>query len=463
MAGALDVLPGALAMRKAEGPKLARISAALRGEFNESYMPKQYDDEYGVMRERAIANWLPLIVDVVAENLFVEGYRRPTDGDNLAVWSTWTANKLTMYQSAVHRGALAFGRSYVTVRPGDVAAVVQAAPATSWTVRYANPGDEWPLWGLRRLRAVKMSDDSDGTAFELWDGTSVTVLHVPGDGTSLDDVSTVEIVSTEAHGLAVCPIVKFSNRLPLEEGSDPVGEVAPLIPIQERLNETTLGLLMAQHYSAFRQRWATGMNIPRDPKTGAPIEPFKAAVNRLWMTDKPDAQFGEFNQTDLSGFLNSLESGVKHMAAIAQVPPHYLLGAMVNISAEALTAAQAGLRHKTDERQTLFGESWGQVFRLIAAVQGDLATAEDTTARVIWRDTESRSLPATVDGLGKASQMLGIPGEGLWSRIPGVTAADVAYWRKLKDDAAVAGAMAEFFTGGAGSAPALSPATGTGV
>jgi hypothetical protein len=257
--------------------------------------------------------------------------------------------------------------------------------------------------------------------------------------------------------------VKFSNRLPLEEGSDPVGEVAPLIPIQERLNETTLGLLLAQHYSAFRQRWATGMNIPRDPKTGAPIEPFKAAVNRLWMTDKPDAQFGEFNQTDLSGFLNSLESGVKHMAAIAQVPPHYLLGAMVNISAEALTAAQAGLRHKTDERQTLFGESWGQVFRLIAAVQGDLATAEDTTARVIWRDTESRSLPATVDGLGKASQMLGIPGEGLWSRIPGVTAADVAYWRKLKDDAAVAGAMAEFFTGGAGSAPALSPATGTGV
>ena len=462
MAGALDVLPGALAMRKAEEPKLSRIAAALRGEFNESYMPKQYDDEYGVMRERSIANWLPLIVDVVAENLFVEGYRRPVDGDNLAVWTTWTLNKLTMYQSAVHRGALAFGRSYVTVRPGDVAAVVQAAPATSWTVCYANPGDEWPVWGLRRLRSVKMADDSAGTAFEVWDAETVTVLNVPGDGTSLDDVDSVETVSVEAHGLGVCPIVKFSNRLPLEEGTDPVGEVAPLIPIQERLNETTLGLLMAQHYSAFRQRWATGMNIPRDPKTGEAIEPFKAAVNRLWMTDAKDAQFGEFNQTDLSGFLNSLESGVKHMAAIAQVPPHYLLGAMVNISAEALTAAQAGLRHKTDERQTLFGESWGQVFRLIAAAQNDLATAEDTTAGVIWRDTESRSLPATVDGLGKASQMLGIPGEGLWSRIPGVTAADVAYWRKLKDDAAVAGAMADFFTGGAGAATAgaLPPATG---
>lgn len=465
MASALDVLPGALAMRKADQPRLAKIAAALRGEFEESYMPKQYDDEYKSMRERAIANWLPLIVDVVAENLFVEGYRRPDSGDDLSVWAVWTANKLNMYQTAVHRGALAFGRSYVTVRPGDPFPVVQSAPATSWTVRYAEPGDEWPVWGLRRLRKVKLADDSDGTQFELWDAEACSVVNVPGDGTSLEDVSAVEIVSTEVHGMGVCPIVRFMNRLPLEEGTEPVGEVEPLIPIQLRNNETSLGLIMATHYSAFRQRWAVGMSIPRDPATGQPIEPFKAAVNRLWMTDKADAQFGEFSQTDLSGFLNSLEAGVKSMAAIAQVPPHYLLGSMVNISAEALTAAQAGLRHKTDERQTLFGESWGQVFRLIAAAMGDLAVAEDVTARVIWRDTESRSLPATVDGLGKASQMLGIPGEGLWSRIPGVTAADVAYWRKLKDDAAVAGAMAEFFTGGAGTATtgALPPATGLGV
>jgi hypothetical protein len=462
MAGALDVLPGALAIRKAELPRLRTVAAALRGEFEESYMPKQYDDEYKSMREKSIANWLPLIVDVVAENLFVEGYRRPESGDDLSVWAVWTANKLNMYQSAVHRGALAFGRSFVTVLPGDPFPVVQSGPATSWTVAYAEPSDEWPMWGLRRLRSVKMFDGGDGTQFELLDAVSISVVNVPGDGTSLEDVDAVEIVSTNAHGMGVCPIVRFMNRLPLEEGADPVGEVAPLIPIQLRLNETTLGLIMAQHYSAFRQRWATGINIPRDPKTGVAIEPFKAAVNRLWMTDSKDASFGEFNQTDLSGFLSSLEAGVKHMAAIAQVPPHYLLGAMVNISAEALTASTAGLKHKTDERQTLFGESWGQVFRLIAAAMGDIATAEDTTSRVVWRDTESRSLPATVDGLGKASQMLGIPGEGLWSRIPGVTSEDVRYWRKLKDDAAVGAAMAEFFTGGAGTAPTGALPAGTG-
>ncbi|MCX4687287.1 phage portal protein [Kitasatospora purpeofusca] len=460
MAGALDVLPGALAKRKADQPAVQKVAAALRGVFEESYMPRQYDDEYKVMRERAIANWLPLIVDVVAENLFVEGFRRPSEGDNLPVWEAWTANKLSMHQSAVHRGALAFGQSYVTVIPGDPFPVVKSAPATSWTVCYESADSEWPLWGLRRVRKVLMSDDGEGTQFELWDETACTVVNVPGDGSNLDDIDAVEIVSTEAHGFGVPPIVRFMNRLPIEEGAAPQGEVAPLIPIQLRLNETTLGLIMAQHYSAFRQRWATGINIPRDPKSGEPVEPFKAAVNRLWMTDSKDATFGEFNQTDLNGFLASLEAGVKSMAAIAQVPPHFLLGGLVNISADALLAAQQGLKSKTGERQTLFGESWAQVFRLIAAAMGDIATAEDTMASVVWRDNESRSLPATVDGLGKASQMLGIPGEGLWSRIPGVTAADVAYWRKLKDDAAVSGAMADFFMGGAGSAPGLPPAAG---
>ncbi|WP_395295544.1 phage portal protein [Kitasatospora hibisci] len=445
------MLPGALAIRSAESARVQRIASALRGEFRESYMPKTYDREYKVMRERAIANWLPLVVDVTAENLFVEGFRRPDSGDDLSVWDIWQANRLQMHQTVVHRSALAYGVSYVTVRPGDPFPVIQSAPSTSWTVHYAEPGDEWPLWALRRMRSVQMSDDSDGTLFELWDDATVTFVRVPGDGSSLDDPSAVEIHEPPvAHGLGVCPVVRFVNRLPMDDGAVPVGEVEPLIPIQERLNETTLGLLMAQNYSAFRQRWATGLAIPRDPATGQAVEPFSAAVNRLWMTDSPTAQFGEFGQTDLSGFLNSIEAGVRGMAAIAQVPVHTLLGSLVNLSAEALTAAQDGLRHKVDERRTLFGESWAQVLRLAAAAAGDLATAEDTSARIVWRDTESRSLPATVDGLGKAAQMLGIPPEGLWSRIPGVTAADIAYWRTLKDNAAVAGAMAQFFTGSPG-------------
>ena len=46
----------------------------------------------------------------------------------------------------------------------------------------------------------------------------------------------------------------------------------------------------------------------------------------------------------------------------------------------------------------------------------------------VWRDTSTRAFSATIDGLTKVAQMLGVPVQQLWSRIPGVTAEDVQAW-----------------------------------
>jgi hypothetical protein len=51
------------------------------------------------------------------------------------------------------------------------------------------------------------------------------------------------------------------------------------------------------------------------------------------------------------------------------------------------------------------------------------------SAQVVWRDTEARSLAQTVDALGKLVQMLGVPPEVLWEKIPGVTQTDVKRWQ----------------------------------
>jgi hypothetical protein len=51
-------------------------------------------------------------------------------------------------------------------------------------------------------------------------------------------------------------------------------------------------------------------------------------------------------------------------------------------------------------------------------------------ARVTWQDTSIRTLSAAADGLGKLATMLSVPPDELWSRIPGVSQADVEEWRK---------------------------------
>jgi hypothetical protein len=50
---------------------------------------------------------------------------------------------------------------------------------------------------------------------------------------------------------------------------------------------------------------------------------------------------------------------------------------------------------------------------------------------VSWQDTEVRSMAQAADALGKMAQMLGVPVEALWERIPGVTQIDITNWKTM--------------------------------
>jgi hypothetical protein len=120
------------------------------------------------------------------------------------------------------------------------------------------------------------------------------------------------------------------------------------------------------------------------------------------------------------------------MSTISQVPPYHLLGQIANLSAEALAAARDGLDRKVEELQSILTDPWRNSFRLNALAAGDKKGWNDLNGEVVWRDTSARAFSATIDGLGKAAQMLGIPVEELWRLIPGATADDVNRWVQAK-------------------------------
>ncbi|MFK0294492.1 phage portal protein [Streptomyces sp. NPDC090442] len=435
-----------LAQRKREMPELIRVDQYMRGIQDAPYMPKRAEAEFRRLVARSVENWLPLVVSVIAQNLRVEGYRSTDTPNDLVPWGYWSANQLDSRQNAVHRAALTFGRAYVAVTPGDRAPAIRPFSPLSVTGVAADPDTEW-LDGAVRYLGRSRRDGRDVERWQVWDDQAVTEVLTPEGEHERPDKWAVG--TAEPHGLSRCPIVVFRNRWADAPDTMPheLGEVVPLIPIQDRLNETTLNMKIAESYSAFRQRWASGISIPRDPETGQPVETFRAAVDRLWMVENKDVRFGEFEQTDLSGYLASREAAIKSMSAIAQVPPHFLLGGMVNISADALTAAESGLSRRVHERQLMYGEAWEQTLRLAAEADGQEATAGDRTARVVWHDAEARSLSATVDALGKLSQMLGVPAEALWERVPGVTSVDVQAWRKARTQDDTANLAAQLLMG----------------
>jgi hypothetical protein len=92
----------------------------------------------------------------------------------------------------------------------------------------------------------------------------------------------------------------------------------------------------------------------------------------------------------------------------------------VNLSAEALAAAESGLQRKIAEKRVVLGEGYEQALRLAAGILGDETAAMDTSSQVHWRDVESRSLAQVADALLKLNQ-LGVPAPVLLKMIPGFT------------------------------------------
>jgi len=423
----IDATKKLLELRDGEQRRLKKIAAYMKGDASSVYVPKGARQEYKWLIKRAKVNVLPLVVTVVAQALYVDGYRPAGSDSNAKAWEIWQANRMDARQHGLHRAALKYGTAYAVVMPGRPVPVISPKSPRRMTAFYRDPvEDEWPEFAVEetvqytlkgRVRAVRLYDAQHRYSLEAREA----------DGGKL------RLVRAEEHGLGVCPVVRFLNGDDLD-GDDCVrGEVEPLIEMQDQLNATTFNLLMAQQYAAFRQRYVAGM-VPTD-EDGVPKAPFQAAVDRLWVAEDPDVKFGEFSQTDLSGYLQSAEATIRHIATVSQTPPHHLLGQMANLSAEALAAAESGLQRKIAERKSSFGESHEQTLRLAALAAGDRKGWDDVSAQVVWRDTEARALASTVDALGKLTQMLQIPPQELWERIPGVTATDVARWKRAAEKA----------------------------
>jgi hypothetical protein len=209
----------------------------------------------------------------------------------------------------------------------------------------------------------------------------------------------------------------------LLDGEEVFGIVEPLIDIQKRVDETTFGMLVAQYYQAFKQRYIVGWIAQSEQ------DALKASSANVWMFKDPDVKVGNLEAGDMAPYISSKESALADMSAIAQLPLS-ALGASGstprNVGSEAVASFDAGKDRKAGEIRTSLGETWELVLRTAAAIDGDAEAAADTSSQLRWRDMTTTSPGAIVDALGKMNSMLGVPVEMLWERIPGWTDQDQA-------------------------------------
>jgi hypothetical protein len=423
-----------------EQNRLANIHNYLKDRVCDIYVPRAATREYRMLVDQSRFNIMPLIVTVLAQNLFVDGYRSGKDMKNAPIWNEiWQPNRMDARQAGIFRAAIKYGYSYAQVSPGDPAPVITPWSPRRCLAQYKRIDDEWPQYVLTIVSDPWVDDEyqflqnlsvdpywHDGTEIALFDDSTKWSLERSGGVWVITDIA--------AHGMGLCPFVKFFDSYgDLDDNSQ--GQIQPLLPAQRQLNQTTFSLLMAQQYAAFKQRWVTGMTIEEDVN-GVAIEPFNSAVNRLFHAESPDTKFGEFGQTDLNGYLNARDKILMFISSVSQIPPNNLMvgTGISNLSAEALASLESGLRRAVGEHQTSFGESTEQMIRLCGKAMGDDSVWEDNSAQVVWRDTTPRSMAQIADALGKLATMLQIPPRELWEKIPGVTEADLVRWNLAADE-----------------------------
>lgn len=382
-------------------------------------IPTSAPHEVKVMSRSSRVNVIPIVLNSLVQASFVDGFRAGNDGADLDVWGVWQANRMDAHQTAIHRAAFAYGAAYAVVLPGDPLPVIRGVSPRAMTAMYGEDPD-WPMWALER--AAKGS-------WRLYDEEAVYFLS--------GEPGSFEFIEARKHPAGVTPVVRYLDEDDLDADDEveagwpqaqnvidiPTrGQVGPLMPIQDQIDLTTFGLQVTQHYGAFKQRYIIGWVAESEKELA------KHGASYL-MTIDGDAQeikAGEWDQNNLDGYIKSRESSLRHAATLSQTPVHELIGEVVNLSAEALAAAEKGHERKVDERHTLIGESHEQVFWLVGKYTG-VDVPDD--AQVVWRDTSARAFAATVDALGKLTQMLGIPPQELWERVPGATKQDIDRWK----------------------------------
>jgi hypothetical protein len=429
-------------------------------------IPRDAPAEVREMARISRINLIAIVINSLVQSLFVDNLRVVSGSDDEttdpkadladsedvshAVWKAWQGNRMDRGQSGLYRAVFTYGYGYAVALAGDPVPVIRTFSPRTMTALYGEYED-WPDAAIERRR--------QRDRYRLYDDTHVYDLgHDP-------EKKRFSLIGAAAHGSDYCPVVRYRDAEDLDLEDEPVpglgtqhggrdnitdivaGQVAPLMTLQDQADVTTFMLKSAEWYAAFRQRWVVGWT------PSSPTDKVKAAASQLWTfdSDPDEVKLGEFSETTLDGYLRSRGETAKFVATLSETPVHELVGELINLSAEALAALEAGRDRKVGERKVGLGESHEQ----LAGAVGDLmGVPVPDDMEVVWRDTSARAFGALVDGLGKLAAQLQIPPQALWEKIPGVTRQEIRMWKKMQAEGdSIDGLMGTLDRQAAGAVP----------
>lgn len=369
------------------------------------------------MQRRARTNYVGLITKTPVERMFVRGFRfgKSSSAADDEARKIWSANNMDYQAGVSHMAAASLGVSYIMVSPPE-------SGSTLWSTGQPIITVEDPRTTITEADPINPMRTRAGLRMYVDDvlGKVVCWLYMPNEvhyfeGPAVKDVRgldtpslTKKLLGSPMHGglahvhsikntLGVVPIIQ-ADWIPTLSGIS-FAEAEDVLDIQDRINSQILERTIISKMQAYKQRYVTGVKVATN-KDGSKKAPFDPGADMLWVSDNPDAKFGQFEQVDFTQILEAIRDDVGDMAAITKTPAHYLMNRMANVSGDTLTQAEAGLVSKTKQRMIAMGWAWERVMRLAFAYLNN-QKAFELDVEVIWSDPELHSRAEIADAFGK--------------------------------------------------------------
>jgi hypothetical protein len=408
--------------------RYAKYQRYYDGNHDLAFATEKFQNTFGNLFREFALNLCPVVCDAVRDKLRISGVGhvsrphvsnvskghvalprgRATDTPS----AIWTRSRMGTRCGEVHKEALRTGDAYVIVWPNaNGRATLFPNRAANIAVQYDDEGTGEIRWAAKwwttrdkRVRVNLFYPDrieryvskqeseivvADAKAFLPFTSAMSPPFRGLDAGTNGAGATQKPpeggTQSALPNPFGVVPVFHFANNA--DVGDCGRSELEAAIPIQDGLNKSVLDMLVAMEFSAYRQRWAAGIEIDFDAE-GKKLAPFKAGVEHLWIAENPQATFGDFAASDLEQFLKVKDSFRIDIACVTGTPLHYFVQQTMGVaSGVSLQQNETRFNAKVRDRQSAFGQVWEDAMSFALQIEG----VTDTDVAIQWEDPAALS------------------------------------------------------------------------
>lgn len=344
-------------------------------------------------------NWCAVVIDAADDRINLTGIKAKdkTITDKLA--DIWADEQLGLIADDVHLDALICGEAFVV----------------AWKQRDELGNEQLDLF-RNDPSCVHVQYDADNPKRKKWaakyfageDGRGRITLYYPDhvefwvSRKSSADVQSWKAYEKEKEDadnpFGVIPVFHF-----ITSGRRIQSELANVIPIQNAINKMVADMMIAAEFGAFKQRWV----ISNAEGLGA----LRNAPNEIWTFPAGDGlgqptQVGEFAETNLSQFLDSMDKLASSLSSITRTPKHFFFSQAGELSGEALMTMESPLVKKCGKFIARFAPTWKELAVFLLKLED--VVVETKMIDPVFDDSRSVQ-PVTQSTVRKESVDAGIP------------------------------------------------------